>query len=72
VVGFDDTSIATTLWPELTTVRQPIGKMASAAVELLLREIRLRKDKSDARPADVVMSHTLIERQSSAAYHPHD
>jgi LacI family transcriptional regulator len=72
VVGFDDTSVATTLWPELTTVRQPIGRMASAAVELLLKEIRTRKDRADGKPADIVMSHTLIERQSSAAFHPHE
>ncbi len=25
VVGFDDSSSATTVWPELTTIRQPIG-----------------------------------------------
>jgi LacI family transcriptional regulator len=30
VVGFDDTPIATTVWPELTTIRQPIAAMAEA------------------------------------------
>jgi LacI family transcriptional regulator len=66
VVGFDDTAIATTLWPELTTVRQPIGEMAVAAVGLLMKEIRARKDHVRAAPTDIVMAHTLIERQSSA------
>jgi LacI family transcriptional regulator len=37
VVGFDDTEIARTIWPQLTTVRQPIADMASTAVELLSR-----------------------------------
>lgn len=37
VAGFDDTSIARTVWPRLTTVRQPIAEMASRAVELLDR-----------------------------------
>ncbi|OLF81120.1 transcriptional regulator [Maricaulis sp. W15] len=35
VVGFDDTQTATAIWPQLTTVRQPISDMSSAAVELL-------------------------------------
>ena len=40
VVGFDDTVTATTVWPELTTIRQPIAAMADAALNLLLRKIR--------------------------------
>ena len=35
VVGFDDTQTATAIWPQLTTVRQPISDMSSAAIELL-------------------------------------
>jgi LacI family transcriptional regulator len=66
VVGFDDTSIAVTLWPELTTVRQPIGEMAAAAVNLLLRIIRAKRDGEPEPASDIVMAHTLIERQSSA------
>lgn len=66
VVGFDDTAIATTLWPELTTVRQPIGDMAVAAVTLLLEEIRASKGGARRPPSNVVMPHRLIERQSSA------
>lgn len=71
VVGFDDTAIATTLWPELTTVRQPIGEMAMKAVELLFKEMRERKANSKVKPVDVVMHHTLIERQSTAALNDH-
>ncbi|MBC3765498.1 LacI family DNA-binding transcriptional regulator [Neptunicella marina] len=33
VVGFDDTSIATMVWPQLTTVRQPFVEMAKAAID---------------------------------------
>ncbi|HVZ99170.1 MAG TPA: LacI family DNA-binding transcriptional regulator [Caulobacterales bacterium] len=68
VVGFDDTAIATTLWPELTTVRQPIGDMGIQAVNLLLQQIRARRDGVAFKPADIVMPHVLIERQSSARY----
>lgn len=36
VVGFDDLPVATWMGPPLTTVRQPLVEMASAAMELLL------------------------------------
>ena len=32
VCGFDDTFLATTIWPELTTVRQPIADMSKSFV----------------------------------------
>ena len=35
VVGFDDVELASTLWPPLTTVRQPISEMAERAIELI-------------------------------------
>jgi LacI family transcriptional regulator len=68
VVGFDDTALATTLWPTLTTVRQPIGDMAVAAVCLLLKQIRARKLHHAETPTDIVMPHALIERLSSAPF----
>ena len=39
VVGFDDTRIASRLWPPLTTVRQPIQEMAEIAARLLIEEL---------------------------------
>ena len=57
VVGFDDTPTATTVWPELTTVRQPIAAMAGSAIELLLRSIRQRKDGEARVVSDHVMAH---------------
>jgi LacI family transcriptional regulator len=67
VVGFDDTATATTVWPELTTIRQPIAAMANSAIELLLRSIRLRKDGDARVVSDHVMAHVLIKRDSVAA-----
>ena len=67
VVGFDDTPTATTVWPELTTVRQPIAAMAGSAIELLLRSIRQRKDGEARVVSDHVMAHVLIKRDSVAA-----
>jgi LacI family transcriptional regulator len=40
VVGFDDTLIARTTVPPLTTVRQPLHGMGQQAVEVLLAQIR--------------------------------
>lgn len=65
IVGFDDTSLATTIWPELTTIRQPIGAMADAALDMLLA--RVRSDRgADVEPLqDRVLPHELIVRESS-------
>ncbi len=61
VVGFDDSTSATTVWPELSTIRQPIGTMADAAVDLLLRRIRNGEGN-----ADEVFAHELVKRESVA------
>ncbi|GAB2838379.1 LacI family DNA-binding transcriptional regulator [Pseudoduganella ginsengisoli] len=67
VAGFDDTPLATTIWPELTTVRQPIADMAEAAVRLVVQQIRSKRDGGDAGPVQTVMDYTLVRRQSDAA-----
>jgi LacI family transcriptional regulator len=66
IVGFDDTPLATTIWPALTTVRQPVAAMARKAVELLLEEIRLRRLGETQGPVQHVMNFTLVKRESSA------
>ena len=65
VVGYDDTSAATTVWPELTTIRQPIAAMADSAIDILLRSIR-RKDRDVHMVVDHVVAHELVERGSVA------
>jgi LacI family transcriptional regulator len=67
IVGFDDTSLATTVWPELTTVKQPISAMAEAALELLLADLRTRRSGSDRPAAERVLDHAVIVRESSGA-----
>ncbi|MBN8503991.1 MAG: LacI family DNA-binding transcriptional regulator [Burkholderiales bacterium] len=67
VVGFDDTAIATTIWPELSTIRQPIAEMARRAVELLVRQIRARRSGQEDLVAHQVLEHELVRRQSDAA-----
>jgi LacI family transcriptional regulator len=67
VAGFDDTALATTIWPELTTVRQPITEMAEASVQFLVQQIRAQRAGTPEAPEHVVMPHALIRRQSDAA-----
>ncbi len=69
VAGFDDTSLATTTWPEITTVRQPIAAMAEAAVELLLARIRDRRSPT-GNMDDRVLEHALVFRESSGPAAP--
>jgi LacI family transcriptional regulator len=66
VAGFDDTPLATTVWPELTTVRQPIAEMAREAVRLLIEQIRGRRAGKPAAVMHKVLKFTLIRRESSA------
>lgn len=66
VVGYDDTSAATTVWPELTTVRQPIAAMADSAMDILVRSIH-RKENDVRMVVDHVVAHELVRRGSVAA-----
>jgi LacI family transcriptional regulator len=65
IVGFDDTSAATTVRPELTTVRQPISSMADSAIDILLRAIR-RNGNETRVVVDQVVAHQLVMRGSVA------
>jgi LacI family transcriptional regulator len=65
IVGFDDSRAATLVWPELTTVRQPLAEMAMAAVDMLLSGA---VTSDPAHPAPVrVLPHQVIVRGSTAA-----
>ena len=67
VVGFDDTAIASTVWPELTTIRQPIASMAEIAVDLAMRGIKERKAGQEPKLVDHLVTYSLVKRQSAAA-----
>ncbi|WP_353085635.1 LacI family DNA-binding transcriptional regulator [Stenotrophomonas sp.] len=65
VVGFDDTSASTMVWPELTTIHQPVADMADTAIDILLREIR-RSPSSPRTTVNHLLAHALIQRASVA------
>jgi LacI family transcriptional regulator len=66
VCGFDDSPLASTIWPELTTVRQPMDEMSRASLELLVGEIMAGR-QADALPNQLVLDHVIVRRQSDSA-----
>jgi LacI family transcriptional regulator len=68
ICGFDDTVLATTIWPELTTIRQPIFDMSRTAVQLLVKQIRRPPSQPvDTRASHIQIDYQLMRRQSDAA-----
>lgn len=68
VVGFDDTQLATTVWPAISTVNQPIKTMAELAIQLLASgkfDDLSRVNVSEFRH---VVDFTIIQRESSQAH----
>lgn len=62
VIGFDDSPLALTTHPPLTTVRQPPEEMGQAMVEVLLEQLR----SPDAVRAETrVLATSLVERGST-------
>ena len=66
VCGFDDTSMAVSTWPELTTIKQPVIEMARLAVELLVKSINGRRDGEGFPKQNSLLDFELIERNSVA------
>lgn len=65
IVGFDDSPAATSVWPRLTTIHQPIALMAETATDMLIGTLGgdLSRKAIEARQ----MAYHLVERQSAAA-----
>ena len=66
VAGFDDTPLASAVWPALTTVRQPIAAMAREAVVLLLEQIRARRAGREQAVSHKQFKYAMVERDSTA------
>ena len=61
VVGFDDTPIASHIWPPLTTVRQPIVEMAESVTSLLIRKLK----GEQVEPLDQPFACHVVTRAST-------
>jgi DNA-binding LacI/PurR family transcriptional regulator len=67
VIGFDDIIVAEYFNPRLTTVRQPLHKMGSAAAQLLVQRIQA---PDEPYPHEVWFEPELIVRESTTGV-PH-
>src|SRR5207253_11389386 len=61
LVGYDDSPVAATSRPPLTSVRQPIEEMGQETARLLVDLV----DGSDRAPRRVILATALIRRASS-------
>jgi DNA-binding LacI/PurR family transcriptional regulator len=62
IVGYDDSPVAATARPPLTSVRQPVEEMGQEAARLLLELV----GGADRAPRRVILTTELIRRASSA------
>ena len=67
VCGFDDTAMATTIWPELTTIHQPVADMARLGVRLLTEAVRERSAGGEPAARHEQLAYALVARASDGA-----
>jgi len=63
VIGFDGIVAASMMWPPITTIAQPIAAIGEMSVATLLE----RLDDSDSPPKRIVLTPSLIIRESCRA-----
>jgi LacI family transcriptional regulator len=64
IIGFDDISQSSFVYPKLTTVRQPLEQMGQVAVKMLLERI----EDPSRRPQQVALATQLVIRDSCGPY----
>ncbi|QFT78710.1 Catabolite control protein A [Erythrobacter sp. THAF29] len=65
VCGFDDTDLASSIWPELTTIRQPIREMTAKAVDLIVDAKSSRRSDRTSQ-TKILLPYKLVRRNSDA------
>ena len=58
IAGYDDTRLASAVWPPLTTIRQPVVEMGRRAAERLMKS-------DDGEGIEELFDFELIVRQST-------
>ena len=66
VTGFDDTPVATTIWPALTTIHQPVTAMGRQTIRMMVEEIRLRRNGEHRGAQHKLMKYKLVKRESAS------
>jgi LacI family transcriptional regulator len=69
VCGFDDTFFSRSIWPQLTTVHQPIAAMASEAVAAVVKMVMARRERVEINPESSVLQFSLVRRGSHGPPH---
>lgn len=64
IAGFDDTDIASVIWPSLTTVRQPISQIAHSAVKMLSHNAQFDNDQQ--ANINIINDVQIVQRESVA------
>jgi LacI family transcriptional regulator len=67
VCGFDDTEMSRSIWPELTTIRQPIDDMSRVALQMLVGAIQARRESRSISVRHRVLDFSLVRRESDGA-----
>ena len=66
LAGFDDTAISRMVWPQITTVRQPVKQIGWTAADLLISLSPRRKGWPQPMP-DKILDFEIVIRESTAA-----
>lgn len=66
VCGFDNTAMSTTIWPEITTIHQPVAAMARQATALLAESVRAKGGARKAAFKHVELPFDVLFRASEA------
>jgi LacI family transcriptional regulator len=64
VAGFDDAPVASMIWPELTTIRQPVAALARTATDLIIEHSPRRRGWPDPVPHRL-LDFELVVRDST-------
>lgn len=70
VAGFDDAEIASAIWPQLTTIKQPIADMSKEAVRILISGALRSQTESQPGERSRMLPFELVERQSTGPLLP--
>ena len=70
VAGFDDAPVATMIWPELTTIRQPVAALARAAAGLIIEHVPRRRGWPEPLPHRLLDFELLVRGSTSSPSSP--
>ena len=65
IIGFSNWFMSQVITPKLSTVEQPSHEMGIAAFDLLLEEMKARKEESEYNPKTIELETQIIVRESS-------